>query len=85
MIASIYDVESVPGSKQITFTVIADAGGADETVSTIINGRRYTAQVNVGPGLHPGLSIIHNESGLYTVVLKAETSNVSSNPTDVWG
>ena len=85
MIIGIHDVGSVPGSKRITFTAITDADGAQETISTIINGRYYGTQVNVvGPGAH-GLSITHNESGPHTVVLRAEISGVSSNPTVIWG
>jgi hypothetical protein len=78
MTTNIDTVRSTSGAKKITFTLTADAGGANETVSATIHGKLYETHVNVGAGDNPGLSISHNETGRDTVRLHAETSGVDS-------
>jgi hypothetical protein len=85
MITSIHKIESTPGSGRISFRVTVDAAGADEVVSTMINGRRYATHVNLKQGGIHQLSIAHVETGRHTVRLYAESSDIASNPTDVWG
>ena len=71
---------------------MADAEGANETVSVTIGGRRYATQVKIGPLEIVTYSIAHNETGRQVVSLAAESSNVSSkrlldldDPTNVLG
>jgi hypothetical protein len=77
-ITSLTNVDTVPGSHKITFTAITD-GGANETVSTTLEGTKCSTVIN-GAGAAIDGSITHDKSGLHSVTLVAETSGVSSLP-----
>jgi hypothetical protein len=78
MVTNIFNVDSQKGSGKITFDLTADAAGADEQVSTSIGGVKFSTHVKVDAGTHTGQSISHTKSGLFTLSVRAETSNVSS-------
>jgi len=79
MITKISNVDTVTGSGQINFDVDVDAAGADEDVSTKLNGDPFKTPVKVARGGDgSGQSIAHTKHGLHTVTLLAETSKVSS-------
>ena len=77
-ITALVNVDSAKGSGKITFDAITD-GNADEVVSTTIDGERFATTVKGTAASIPG-SISHTKSGLHTVVLRAESSNVQSQP-----
>jgi len=78
MITAIINVDSTKSSGKITFDAITN-GTANEVVSTSLGGQRFTTNVNGNTNTISG-SISHTKTGRYMVVLRAETSNVSSNP-----
>jgi hypothetical protein len=78
MIKAISNVDSVKGSGQITFDAVTD-GSANETVSTSLEGEKFSTRVE-GQAKSIHGSISHTKHGQHMVTLRAESSNVASNP-----
>jgi hypothetical protein len=78
MITAILNVDTVKGSGSVTFDAITD-GAANEVVSTSLEGQRFSASVQGNAAAISG-SIQHTQSGMHTLTVRAETSNVQSNP-----
>ena len=78
MITAILNVKSIKGSGTITFDAITD-GSANEKVSTSLEGQESSTIVQGQQQLIPGV-IKHTKSGQHMVTLRAETSNVKSDP-----
>jgi hypothetical protein len=77
MTTDITTLQSGPG--KITFTVWTDDAGCNETLIASIGG---SVTLNLaGHGSHPGQSIPHGLNGPFDVVITAQTSGVSSDPT----
>jgi len=82
MTIDIIGIDAVPGG--IVFEVSTDAGGCDEDFSTTINGTKLTTHLALaGAGPHNGSISTNPATGDCVVTVTAETSNVSSGPTEV--
>ncbi|HEY1757587.1 MAG TPA: hypothetical protein VGG72_19595 [Bryobacteraceae bacterium] len=80
MITHIQDLNSQLGG--IAFTIITDANGASETVSTVVDGETFSTWIHI-PANQGGISrhfINIPKRGMYEVILRAETSGTVSAP-----
>jgi hypothetical protein len=80
-------VDAIAGGATITFDVVTDKDGADEVVSVELAGQRFETRVRAsGPVIQASIPLITPAcvppytTGVYQVVLRAETSGVISNP-----